>query len=473
MSIKVHLLAALAAMLPAVWGCPSAEPPAEQVGGLKSVDFKQISLNGFDPEDSAIDRNDYAWSMAWFQADGRPRGYVYVGTGNDITGLVFQGVAAILGTRELGKVSARPPEIRRYREDLGPLEWERVMDYRDVEQDPDFSTIGFRHMATYRARSDGVNYLYAATMGEIAKVWRSATGDPGSWQLAWTTGTVGSVRMMTEHNGILYLALANEVPGTEQIGRIWATDGETFWPVIQDGFGNPDNLGVMSLTSWNNWLYAGTMNKAAGYEAWKLLGPNPQQPPMQIVSKGGPSRVNQSAITPCVFQDKLYLGSQHDPLANIFNGGKAADIIRIHEDDRWETVVGPNSISGYDSGFDHPPNTYIWSMAVHDGWLYAGTYDYVSALAHLVENFDKVLASFMSPPNGRIGTPFEHMFRAGADFYKSPDGVRWYPISLDGLGDVGNYGIRTLLSVNGAFYLGTTNPFDGLEIWRAGTPAAQ
>ena len=41
---------------------------------------------------------------------------------------------------------------------------------------------------------------------------------------------------------------------------------------------------------------------------------------------------------------------------------------------------------------------------------------------------------------------------------------------LDGLGDVGNYGFRTMESVGNDLYVGTTNPFDGLEIWRGSRP---
>ncbi len=60
-----------------------------------------------------------------------------------------------------------------------------------------------------------------------------------------------------------------------------------------------------------------------------------------------------------------------------------------------------------------------------------------------------------------------YLWNAGADMYKSSDGVRWYPVTVTGLGDVGNYGFRTMESVGDDLYVGTTNPYDGLEIWRA------
>jgi hypothetical protein len=444
-------------------------PQLNDVGGLEAEDFELISLNGFDPADNVVDINDYAWSMEYFVPDGQIEGYIYVGTGNDMIGLIYQGISAVMGQEELGDISVRPPEIRRYRDDISPLEWERVFDYRDVETESNFTTIGFRYIKTYRAQSDGVNYLYAATMGEEATLWRTAKGDPGTWEIAWLSGDVGSVRWMEEHNGIMYIALANEVPKGEQIGKIWATDGDLFWPVIEDGFGNPENKGMMCLTSYNGWLYAGTRNPTFGYEIWKLAGPDGSFGPIQILGGGGPSPVNEAAITPCVFKNKLYIGSQLNPFDNVVRGFKGADIIRIDEHDHWETVIGRGSITGYNSGFGHWPNTYIWSMVIHDGWFYVSTYDQVSAFFNSLENLDKVINAFLQKPNNptaREANIFELLWFAGSDLYKSPDGIHWYTVTFNGLGDVGNYGFRTMLSVGGYLYLGTTNPFDGLEIWR-------
>jgi len=407
--------------------------------------------------------------MEYFVPDGQDRGQIYVATGNDMIGLIYQGISAVMGMGELGEVAARPPEIRRFQDNGTPESWERVFDYRDVEQDPNFETIGFRFMKAYRAKSDGINYLYAATMGQDAKVWRTSRGDPGTWELAWASGSTGSVRWMEEHRGILYLAFANEVPQGEQIGKIWATDGDTFWPVMEDGFGDPLNVGVMCLVSFNGWLYAGTSNPDRGYEVWKLEGPQAGGP-VRVVANGGPSAGNESAITPCVFGGRLYLGSQLNPMGNITRGLKGADIIRIDENDNWEVVVGPYSISGFKSGFNHWPNTYIWCMTIHDGWLYAATYDQVSAFFNMLENLDKVIAAFLPKPRSqamREANIFEIIWFAGADLYKTQDGVIWYPVTLTGLGDVGNYGIRTMVSVGDTLYIGTTNPFDGLEIWRA------
>ena len=60
------------------------------------------------------------------------------------------------------------------------------------------------------------------------------------------------------------------------------------------------------------------------------------------------------------------------------------------------------------------------------------------------------------------------LMHSGADLFKSPNGVDWYPVTLDGLGDPQNYGWRTMKSApDGYFYLGSANPYEGSEVYRA------
>jgi hypothetical protein len=462
-----NILTTLAALTVVLFACGCPEPappwPPEGTGGLEASDFELISLNGFDPEDHRVDTNDYAWSMEYFEPNGAPA-YVYVGTGNDMIGLIYQVISVAVGTSEPQEVAARPPEIRRYRGDVSQYEWETVLDYRDVEDDPDFETIGFRFMRQYRSEADGVNYLYAGTFGQQAALWRSATGDPGTWEIVWQSDEPGSVRDLEAHNGLLYVAFVGETPaGQAGVGKIFVTDGEQVSPVVTDGFGDPDNIGVMCLASFNGWLYAGTKNAVSGYEVWKLAGPDGNADPVLVVADGATSPLNEAVATPCVFRGQLYLGSQLNPMSNVTRGFKAADIIRINPDDTWETVVGPDSLSGFGSGFDHWPNTYIWSMVVHEDWLYASAYDQVSPFFNVLENMDRLVKAL---GRARQANCIEQTWRAGADLYKTRDGVSWYAVTLDGLGDVGNYGFRTMESVGEWLYIGTANPFDGLEVWR-------
>ncbi len=427
--------------------------------GLDQSDFRAVSDDGFEYVDHQRDGNDYAWGMEYFAVDQGPA-RLYAGTGNNLAALMNHNILLALGLAELDDSPARPPEIRRYRPELGARQWERVFDYRDVENPP-YDTIGFRFMKSYRAQSDGVNYLYAATMGVHPALWRSSTGDSGSWELVWTLEDLGAVRWMESHRGLLYIAVSHDVPTQARPGQLWATDGATIWPVVEDGFGNPQNRGVMALASYGGWLYAGTANYATGYEVWKLAGPHGEGP-ARVIDAGGPDPRNEIAGTMTVFQDRLYIGSMIFLGFNFetLNGFKGFDLIRLDANDHWETLIGPDAISGVDSGFGRWSNAYCWWMEVHDGWLYLGTYDMATtlrvapdALAQLIENLkleQDVLTLALD---------------AGADLYKTRDGSAWLPVTTDGFGDPGNYGIRTMRSVADTLYVGMANPYTGVEVW--------
>ncbi|MDP4164934.1 MAG: hypothetical protein Q8898_17710 [Bacillota bacterium] len=54
----------------------------------------------------------------------------------------------------------------------------------------------------------------------------------------------------------------------------------------------------------------------------------------------------------------------------------------------------------------------------------------------------------------------------GFDLWRSPDGLHWNPVALDGLAIPHNYGARNLfVTTEDRLYLGTANPFDGCEVW--------
>lgn len=436
--------------------------------------FEAISQNGFDPVDNAADLNDYPWAMAYFQPDGKAGGQIYVGTGNGIDELVLE----LTGAIGAGGPAARPPEIRRYRPDRGPKEWERVFDFREAEDGPSFTSTGFRHMTVYRAQSDGRTYLYASTFGSEPALFRSATGDADSWERVFSHPTggqdFGSIRWLTVHRGLLYVAISNDLTRERAPGELWATDGAAFWPVMQDGFGNPANHAVMALASFDGWLYAGTANVDTGFELWKLAG-SVGQGPYQVIGHGGTDERNMAVSTLHVFDNALFLGSM------IVGGAllRGADMLRVHPDDRWDVIVGPHSLSGYGPGFGNLANAYIWSFTEHGGALYAGTWD-MSAILQFGADHPVVAISAIP---GLIITALEYgaadilfgkrfygpladIFNMGADLYRSVDGVHWEPVFTNGLADPYNFGIRNIISLDGWLYFGMANNFDGLEIWR-------
>jgi hypothetical protein len=444
---------------------------ASRVG--PNLKFEQVASPGFDDEGRAHVA-DSAWSMRYFRPDGVAAGHLYVGTDNNIVGLVMAGLRP-------GKAAlpVQPPQIRRYRPDLGPQVWEVVLDYADHEQPP-YLNEGFRSMGAYKAKTDNRTYLYAGTMAAHSPgVWRSASGEPGSWEQVFTfpdepDSRIGSIRGMISHDdGLLYMSTTRSgdiLPGG--MGQIWATDGLTFTRVITDGFGNPNNGGISSLASFNGCLYAGTYNPATGYEVWKLRCiPDLQSPAQPVVRGGGDQPHNEAVMSMHVFKGQLYVGTGiplgFNPITR--HGPRGCDLIRINPDDSWETIVGrPRDapLSGYRSGFGWYLNAYCWYMNEYEGYLYLGTWDMSRTIAFLGEDVESVAPVFRPLLDELVVRPQDWDSPMGGDLYRTADGVHWEPVFLDGLGNPDNHGIRTLEPTPMGFFVGTENPFTRLEIWR-------
>jgi len=322
--------------------------------------------------------------------------------------------------------------------------------------------------------SSGRTYLYAGTFGNEPTLWRSRTGNPGTWEAVWSNPTEGSIRSLVAHNGILYIAVTHESEGLQVPGEIHATDGQTVWPVVTDGFGTADNFGVYVLASFNDWLYAGTMNLGQGYEVWKLAGPDGQARPVRIIADGGTSRAQHAAGDMRVFQGRLYvtgivLGNLN---SDVFGPRyRAADMLRIDDQDRVEVVVGPNSVGGVQSGFGYVHNSYLWCLEEHRGQLYCGTWNAASFLSP-VDRYGARIQAALNKVLGPLpfaGIPergdFEFWTRKGARLYASEDGVAWHEVFRDGLGDHRNFAVRNLVSTGDTLYVGLANVENGLQIW--------
>lgn len=412
--------------------------------------------------------------MEYFVPDGDDEGFLYVGTLNNMMEFSLSGVLPGLFQYRL----RRPPEIRRYRPELGLRSWETVLDMADFEVGPEFDTFGIRILRAYRSQTDGTNHLYAGTYGTHPSIFRSPTGEPGSWTEVFRLEERGSIRWMAEHNGLLYITstVADLIGNTagESRGLIVAFDGETFTEVQDGSFGDPENLETVSLISYGGWLYAGTRNVASGFEIWKFAGPPGEGGgPVRVVDDGGVDRVNETAGTPYVFHDQLFFGSM------IFGGittgiehRRGCDLLRLNRDDEWEVIVGPDGLSSLGPGFGEPGNAYLWMMEEHDGWLYAGTFDETTALFQASVMGLGLVAASGGDVRNLAAMSMDLYSRAGADLYRSRDGIVWETVFQTGLGNPNNYGVRTMHSVGDELFIGLANPSNGLEVWKM-VPAAE
>ncbi len=175
-------------------------------------------------------------------------------------------------------------------------------------------------------------------------------------------------------------------------------------------------------------------------------------------------------------------------------------------------------------GFGNFLNLYCWSLISDQGVLYLGSFDtssflYVllsddslsksilpsniadslskSILPSNIEGLRKAIGSLDRPGMEKFFGPYRELAGAldagdlgdldweqiwdilktyffGADLWKTTDGIHWEPVTLNGFGNPENYGIRTMLSepvalsgLQNSLYIGTANPFGGLEVWRA------
>src|SRR5262249_7453358 len=144
-------------------------------------------------------------------------------------------------------------------------------------------------------------------------------------------------------------------------------------------------------------LYAGTLNATSGYQIWKTTATGRAPYKWTKVVEGGAGRgnLNEIALSMCVFGDALYVGSgiQNGGRDRVHNVGPAAgELIRIYPDDTWDLLVGDTRkgdsgtrrpLSGIGPGFGSLLNALFWAMAVYDGHLYVGTYNWAVFLPYL------------------------------------------------------------------------------------------
>jgi hypothetical protein len=370
------------------------------------------------------------------------------------------------------------PEARRDR-------WSQVYTSPLVTGPDDDSTprdIGYRHMTVFRHPLDHKDALYVATASSDSR-------GPGAHILRYTEAkgvmavskpgfgdqNVSTFRTLIGFKDRLYSSPTGS-------GRAWNAAErpcvyETVepmsgkWrPVSRPKFGDATNDALYSMAVFNNHLYVGTLNPKSGYQIWKTraVGKPPYRWTKVVDAGAGRGNLNEAVVTMCVFDGALYVGS------GISNGGydrtydvgpAAGEVIRIHPDDSWDIVVGrprdtPNGykfpLSGMAPGFDNPFAGYIWSMAVHDGWLYVGTFD------------SGIFALWADPKRQPVDRQVMLRFigidnfvrqHAGFELWRSPDGIHWTPVTRNGFGNPYNYGVRTMVSTPAGLFIGTANPF--------------
>ena len=342
--------------------------------------------------------------------------------------------------------------------------------------------LGYRGMAVFKGAGDPGPALYVSNWPTMRSsqpplVLRSDDGRSfGVGSQLSTDPSIQSFRALVPLDGHLYTSPTGRNRGSSNVSHD-ATVFETSDPVTSQwspvspvGFGDPANQTIFEMTPFNGFLYAATLNPVTGFQLWKCQPDGRAPYAWQLVLRDGAYRgnLNEGACSMCVYKDALYLGT------GIQNGGydrtngvgpAAAELIRVHPDDSWDLVMGlpretPHGfkvpLSGLGPGFNDIFNGYVWRMAVHNGWLYAGTYNWRAFLPYL--EFSNWPAS-VRQLGYEIGVDSAVRGRGGFHLWGTPDGVNWQPITINGFENPYNCGVRTMLSTPNGLCVGTANPF--------------
>ena len=162
---------------------------------------------------------------------------------------------------------------------------------------------------------------------------------------------------METHAGRLYVGTWNRVDGC----LVYVSEGgETWTPVIEPGYGDTDNQAVIRMRSVGDYLYVGTWNNLTGGQLWRSSTPETGEGWEAIMQDGfgNPANLAVGSIRP--FGEFLYVG--------MFNPSQGQEMWRSAEGGDPGTFV-----KSFDRGLGIEGATDASSLLVWNGHLYLGT----------------------------------------------------------------------------------------------------
>jgi hypothetical protein len=202
--------------------------------------------------------------------------------------------------------------------------------------------------------------LYAATQNETTglEIWRSATGNLGSWAKVFHPGAdvtgFGSHALMDVFQGYLYLGV-----NRNGLAELWRTnDGITWTPVFTDGLGNPNNSSLSAMAEFDGYFYIGFRNTVEGGQVWRSSDGADW---VNVISGGSGNPDNTRAYGLIVYANQLYL-----VYSNYVTGG---EVWRTGDGTSWERIAAYGWGDANNQNVDYVDK----SAAVFGHALYLGT----------------------------------------------------------------------------------------------------
>jgi hypothetical protein len=312
--------------------------------------------------------------------------------------------------------------------------------------------------------------------------WTGTPGNPFQFEVVGNLDAMGA--NLAQHEGRLFVTtwpvlslqdLANPVlaglymsPQIPQ-GGLNSSHADAWTKVWDVSEYEPDSIvrytyGGGALASFNGYLYWGTMHVPllAAAAAFALHGQEIQGFVIDFDADGD-GQIGQDEL------EGIILGT-HRPLS-LFRGrdfGTPGETVQLLYGLRYLPTYGllekgytigndnahANNAGGPQgvdplwglAGFGNPYNAYAWTMAVYGNRLFIGTFDMCPLGGQGLTLFD-------------FEVPFDCELYSGCDLYRVEcNGGPAVAEDLTGMGNVANYGIRTIFANNDGLYLGTANP---------------
>jgi sugar lactone lactonase YvrE len=320
---------------------------------------------------------------------------------------------------------------------------------------------------------NGQLYAGASNWDEGARIWRTSDGiiwtvvsDPGFGNVYASTNI--GIPDMVVFNGKLYASTGWAGVG----GQVWRSSYGTDWTQVEaNGFGDGTNAGISAFVVFNNSLYASTdvryTGATHGLQIWRS-STGDSLSWTNVVSNGFNDNINNTFVSG--FSE--YGGYLYAAVEN------ATDGLEI-----WRTSDGEIWTQANTSGFGDTNNGSTGGLAVLDGYLYCGTYNYNGGQLWRSNNgttWEQVINNgFGDGNNTELQSLF--VFRddlytiasndvTGLEVWRSADGSTWSQVAIDGFGDSNNSASlwsNAASAFNNRLFIGTWNwNGNGGEIWR-------
>lgn len=353
-------------------------------------------------------------------------------------------------------------------------EWEAVID--DGFGDSSQSTVP--EMEVFEG------YLYAATSSEEkgnAKLWRTDSGEEGSWDSVTSFDpvlsgdkSIHSFGVTTLGGGYIWLGTGNKLKGA-MIYR--SQDGVNWSGISERGFGDPSLTGVsphmvvfQGPDDETPYLYAGMGSHGEGTpgQVWRI--PYESNDPSEwelLVDFAQVDKKVQTITYFYVWEDTLYFGTDA--------GGQL-----------WQSTDGVNFTknSFVGNGFGDKTNYVLSSFATFDEAFYVTTTNkYGGQLWRSEDGEDWTQITGNAFGKGPAVNELRSLrssfgllwltgytqtdLSAGTPVWSSEDGVNFVQVNMDGFGNVDNNGKNAVtMGFEGYQYFGGPNYKDGGQVWR-------